>query len=128
MFNLVSFVQWVGVEDALILEMRSLASGVMTRPGAKQSWKYWGADLPSYGELVQKVKACVECLPESFEDQEDMLQQTVLVAMQVLSPPIRGKPFYTMELCDKGDNSMPSMMFSVSEMIFFRLARLRGEC
>lgn len=34
------------------------------------------------------------------------LQECILIAAQVLMPPIRGKPFYSLELVDTGANSM----------------------
>lgn len=105
--------QWTHPEQKTYHDnLRNLSVGVMSRPGARQSQRYWGKDLPDLKNLVQTVHMkCKETLQKFSDgriaiDERDHLQQCIIVGLQVLIPPMRGKPFYTLESKDSGTNSM----------------------
>lgn len=85
----------------------------MNRPGARQSQRYWGRELPQLRDILQMVHSkCLQAqctLAEGtiLPEEQDHLQQCIVVGLQVLMPPMRGKPFYTLADQDEGANSMP---------------------
>lgn len=116
--NINSFLRWRKVNnegngpDTLALNLRFMAMGIMKRPGARQSRRYWGKIFPSLIELMVPVnEKCLQLLSQVSNRtlgwaEADEMQQCIIVACQVLMPPIRGKPFYDLSLRDEGDNSM----------------------
>lgn len=92
--------------------MRSLSIGIMKRKGAKQSRRYWGRNFPSLSSLMSKVsQRSEETLGKAHKgellwEHADSLQKCLIVASQVLVPPMRGKPFWSLSLNDDGDNSV----------------------
>ena len=116
--NTIMFLRFgAGSKDAhasspIVENLRAMAAGVMTRQGAKQSSRYWGKDLPSLDLIVKQTdRECRKLLDiarrgELTPEQEERFQQCMAVAVQVLVPPIRGKPYYTLETVDTGNNSV----------------------
>ena len=101
--------------EAMLLDLRTMRIGVLRRPGAKQPLRYWGKTFPELGKLVTVVhKKCTAALLDISRNQIDLndlqvlekLQQLIIVACQVLIPPMRGKPFWSLSLVDNGKNSM----------------------
>lgn len=95
--------------------LRALVAGVMCRPGAKQSARYWGKEFPELRDIAVKVKEhCTNLLQKIsaglciWQDANDV-QKAIVVASQVLMPPMRGKPFWSLSLTDNGENSMYSL-------------------
>lgn len=57
------------------------------------------------------LKACKEAMEASKNqaptpDNARKFQELLAVAVQVLMPPVRGKPFETLQLTDSGNNSV----------------------
>lgn len=106
------FGQWAFPEAfELFANIRTLSVGVMNRPGAKQSHRYWGKDFPQFQRVAGIVyDKCMEMVAQSWEEasaeERESLQQCLVVALQVLLPPMRGKPFYTLSLVDDNKNSV----------------------
>lgn len=112
-----------GAKVQLTAALRSMALGILCRAGAKQSKKYWGKDHPRLEDLVRKVngETCkmVDRLgagPLSFAEKH-RLQQVIIVSSQYLMPPMRGKPFWCLELADTGVNSMSLCVLGVGDTI-----------
>ena len=103
-----------------------MSTGIMGRSGARQSKRYWGMENPRFQVVAKTTKTrCNQVLATLRGDNESVdwaeLQQCLLVGLQVLRfirkkgfpnssqvlvPPIRGKPFQTLSIVDRGDNSM----------------------
>jgi hypothetical protein len=116
------FARWVCPEEvALIESLRLISVGVMTRPGARQSARYWGKDFPDFKSIVLKVHGeCTKFLGEFVPgtvavESGQFLQQLLVVAFQVLMPPMRGKPFYTLCVDDVQNNSMHCTSFALPD-------------
>lgn len=111
--NLVMFGRWKFPGEKLFIEnLRNLSVAIMNRPGAAQSKRYWGKDLPEFKDIAKAVHAkCLECLERVAvgsvpPEDRDHFQQCIIVGLQVLMPPMRGKPFYTLQDKDAETNSM----------------------
>lgn len=94
------------------MDLRAMSVGIMRRPAARQSKRYWGREFPEYGSLARTTwKRCIQVLEKENKGLETIdveeWQQCLLVACQVLMPPMRGKPFWTMSLQDDQMNSVP---------------------
>jgi hypothetical protein len=111
--NVVTFARWkCPGQTELIESLHMVSVGIMNRLGAKQSQRYWGKNFPEFQVVAKKVHAkCTEFVrsagqaPVSPADRKT-LQQLLIVGFQVLLPPMRGKPFYTLSKVDNGKNSM----------------------
>ena len=117
MLNVATFAKWRCPKEAkqqFLDDAHAVSVGVMNRPGARQSMRYWGKDLPEYEKVVKKVhQECVKFIDEFgkgpiAEAEREKLLQLIVVGFQVLLPPKRGKPFYTLCTVDRGNNSMPA--------------------
>lgn len=89
--------------------MRALSVAILSRPGARQSSRYFGKEFPPFKTLVRAVhQRCTELLSttETNAVTPHHVQSCLVVSFQVLMPPMRGKPFYTLRLSDLGNNSM----------------------
>jgi hypothetical protein len=93
-----------------VKQLRALHSAISNRPGSKQSKMYWSKVLPDFQAVATRVqKASYQVLEKCAANEPDYLelQQTIIVGCQILMPPIRGKPYYTLSLVDDGEhNSM----------------------
>lgn len=91
----------------------------MSRPGARQSIRYWGKSFPEWSAIAPKVLDKCEALirqmktPREILLHTDRFQQCLLVACQVLSAPMRGKPYWSLSIVDKKDNSMARFVSSL---------------
>jgi hypothetical protein len=110
--NVVMFSRWACKEhEELAKSLRMISVGIMGRPGARQSARYLGKDMPKYKPIVMKVHAeCTKFLQASTNgcDSSDgkKLQELLVVGFQVLMAPMRGKPYYTLSNVDDTKNSM----------------------
>lgn len=70
--------------------------------------------MPALSDVVGKVQKEVDSMLAAIEAGRldegnfDRLQRAIVAGTQALIPPMRGKPFYTLELIDNGENSMPT--------------------
>lgn len=82
-------------------------------PGNLLLYRYWGKDLPVYKDVAATtLRAAHDALemaknPAITTQEVEQLQQCLAVAVQILLPPMRGKPYETLELTDHGNNSVP---------------------
>lgn len=89
--------------------------GIMKRNGARQSSRYTGVVFPTLGEVMFVVnEKCEKLLADiqkglCVKENADFIQKCTLVSAQVLMPPIRGKPFWSLCLKDSGHNSVSKM-------------------
>lgn len=60
-------------------------------------------------------------------EEYDLLQKTILVGLQLLIPPMRGKPFWALHLTDDGKNSMEDDLNGKSRFHFIALDCLVNE-
>lgn len=119
--NVAMFARWRCPQKEQFSDVaRMLSVGIMNRPGARQSMRYWGKELPEFLKVAKKVnKECTNFIKECGQDpiaetEREKLLQLIVVGFQVLLPPKRGKPFYTLCTQDHGTNSMP--LIHVCEM------------
>jgi hypothetical protein len=81
------------------------------------SRRYWGKKFPEYSDIVAATrKACTEAVEKASQgpptlEEAEQVQQCLTVACQVMIPPMRGKPFWTLQLVDKKDNSVDTLPF-----------------
>jgi hypothetical protein len=71
--------------------MRAFSSGIMKRPAAKQSSRYWGKKNPRFSDLSSKsLQSCKDIIAKVTVEGENFsgfsaIQSSLLVALQVCS-------------------------------------------
>lgn len=112
---MIMFLRWIFVtKDAhegseLVTELRNLYNCILHRPGAKQAKKYWNRETPPFRDVaIRTHNMCVEVLKKIEDGERDakIIQYCIAVGAQVLLPPMRGKPFWSLSVEDNEENSM----------------------
>jgi len=95
------------------IELKSIASSLTSTFEKKYSSRYDFIELPSYREIAVPVqRACDEILrnDSSFDASEERafeIQGVLVICLQVLVAPMRGKPFWDNVLSVSKLSSMP---------------------
>lgn len=116
--NIASFLKWpLGSKEAwlsspCVASLRRITSSLCTTLRARQETKYWDADWPDFGGVAETTHVrCVQILnrdvqePSTKESLEEV-EGVLAVALQILIPPMRGKPFWSLLTHDDGIGSM----------------------
>lgn len=99
-------------KSAFSENLRGLSLGLTCTRDRANGSRYREMDLPSYKEVLRNVCSKLERVSEDEqksqvdEQQSWDFQEILLIAMQTLLPPMRGRPFWDLDLVEKGKNSM----------------------
>lgn len=88
--------------------------GLSRRKDDRRSSKWLGVAFPEHGQLIEKVTFKMQESLSKLEPRVEKLkkadifemQASLVVALQVLIAPIRGKPFWSLKMVDNGECSM----------------------
>jgi hypothetical protein len=84
-------------------------------------------EMPSFNAVLQKVEYAIEKfhatngLWQVTELDVWEFQEITIIALQTMIPPLRGRPYWDLELLDNGSNSMFQSKSPVSVCKFYRL-------
>lgn len=125
MYNIITFGRWYHADYTRMVKSRQEFESIPTQKNLqglctsltdtrdlKYGSRYLRMDMPAYGDLLKNVKeACGNLIFESKRSRPNEplawnFQKTVAVAAQTLLPPMRGEPFWDLQLTDDYKNSM----------------------
>lgn len=106
--------------------IKGLAASLMDDCDSRHAVRYDHMGFPSYKEVLKiilvecQVLTANKCQAASLSGNRWRVQKALVLALQVLVPPLRGRPYWDLLVVDNGEQSMIPLLIK-NIYIFFRL-------